>query len=57
MITTSDKVKQALKEQGRTKVWLCNQFGVQYTTILKKINNNNWSVAEIHLLKNLLNIE
>lgn len=56
-LTISEKVIMALKEQGRTKVWLSNQFGVEYPTIFYKLKHNNWSVAEIYLLKKLLNID
>ncbi len=55
--TISQKVERALKEQGRKKVWLAEQLGVEYQTVYNKLKENTWSVSELFLLKNLLNIE
>jgi len=50
-------VEIALKEQRRTKKWLAEEFGVVYETIYYKLKENNWSIAELLLLKKLLNID
>lgn len=53
---TSEKVREALKSQGRKQKWLANELGLNPQTISNKLQSNIWSVAEIIALQKLLNI-
>ena len=56
-MTFSDKVNKALKEQGRTKVWLACKLGIKYTSLITKIKNNTYSISDIFYIGSLLNIQ
>lgn len=54
--TLSVKVKAAIKRQGRSVVWLCNQMEITRPYFYDRMRDNLWSVAEIIKLKRLLEI-
>ena len=56
-MTFSDKVNKALKEQGRTKVWLADKLGIKSTSLITKIKNNTYSIADIFYISSLLEIK
>lgn len=57
IMTFSDKINKALKEQGRTKVWLAAKLGVKDTSLITKIKNNTYSIADIYYISSLLGIQ
>ena len=53
----SVKVQEALKEQGRQKKWLYKQLGMSAPTLDSRLDNNDWTVAELVKLQDLLGIK
>jgi hypothetical protein len=56
-LTTSQKVHLALFNQKKTRTWLAEQMQITRMTLGSRIDNNDWSLGEVLLLKQLLNIE
>jgi lambda repressor-like predicted transcriptional regulator len=55
-LSTSEKVLEALKERGTSKVWLAEKMEISYPTLYSRLDNNDWTLAETLLLQKLLNI-
>lgn len=53
----SYKVNTALKEQGRTKKWLAAKLEINSTSLITKIKNNTYSIADIFYISHLLEIK
>jgi len=53
----SEKIEIALSEQGRTKTWLAEKLGIHQQAIYKKLKSNTFSIAEIYLVSDLLNLK
>jgi hypothetical protein len=56
-LTTSEKVLSALKIRGSTKVWLAEKMQMTPPTLYSRLTHNDWSVAELLLLQQLLEID
>lgn len=56
-LSTSEKVKEALKQQGRKQNWLASQMNLNPQTISNKLKSNEWSVIETIALQKILNID
>ena len=54
--TTSEKVKAAMKREGRKYIWLAEQLGITRVALYDRLKDNSWSVGELINLKRLLNI-
>lgn len=54
--TTSQKVKSAMKREGRKYTWLAEQLGMSRVDMYDRLRDNSWSITEIMQLKKLLNI-
>lgn len=54
---TSKKVIEALKEQGRSKVWLAEKLNITRQTLDSRLKNNDWRIGEVMLLMGLLQIK
>lgn len=54
--TTSEKVKAAMKREGRKYTWLAEQLGITRVAMYDRLSDNSWSLSEIVQLKQLLNI-
>lgn len=54
--TLSVKVKAAVKRQGRSVVWLCNQMEITRPYFYDRMKDNMWSVNDIVKIKRLLGI-
>lgn len=55
-ITTSEKVKAAMKREGRKYTWLAGQLGITRVALYDRLKDNCWSAGELINLKRLLNI-
>ena len=49
-------ILQALKEQGRTQIWLAAQIGITYQSLHGKLKNGTFTVSEKYYIANLLKI-
>jgi len=54
--TTSEKVKAAMKREGRKYTWLAKQLGISRVALYDRLRDNSWSTGELISLKRLLNI-
>ena len=54
---TSKKVLEALKEQGRSKVWLAEKLSMTRQTLDSRLKDNTWRINEVMLLMSLLDIK
>jgi transcriptional regulator with PAS, ATPase and Fis domain len=54
--TTTEKVKAAMKREGRKYTWLAEQLGITRVAMYDRLNDNTWSAGEVIMLKRLLNI-
>ena len=54
--TTSEKVKAAMKREGRKYIWLAEQLGITRVALYDRLKDNSWSVGELINLKRLLSI-
>lgn len=54
---TSNKVIAALKEQGRSKVWLSKKLNITRQTLDLRLKENTWRVNELIQLMSLLGIQ
>ena len=54
--TTSEKVKAAMKREGRKYTWLAEQLGISRVALYDRLKDNSWSIGELINLKRLLNI-
>ena len=54
---TSEKVLAALKEQGRSKVWLAKKLYITRQTLDLRLKDNTWRIKEVILLMSLLGIK
>lgn len=54
---TSKKVIEALKEQGRSKVWLAEKLSMTRQTLDSRLKDNTWRIGEVMQLMTLLGIE
>ena len=54
---TSKKVIEALKEQGRSKVWLCEKLNMSRPTLDNRLSDNTWRINEVITLMSLLGIK
>jgi len=57
IMTYTERIKKALKEQGLKKAWLGLQLGITSTSISNKLRLNNWTVSEKFFINHLLNIK
>lgn len=53
----AEKVKAALKQQGKKKVWLYSRMEMTPQTLDSRLKSNAWSVAELVKLQDLLGIK
>ena len=54
---TSKKVIEALKEQGRSKVRLCEKLNMSRPTLDNRLSDNTWRINEVITLMSLLGIK
>ena len=52
-MSTSAKLKEAIKNQGRKKSWVADQLNISRVTLDKKLADNFWSVGELLILKKI----
>ena len=49
-------IVKTLKEQGRSKKWLCETIGINYKTFMRKIKKNSFSATELIKIAKVLDI-
>lgn len=53
----TEKINNALKEQGRTKAWLATKLGIRRTSLSTKLKNEAFSVSDKFYIASLLDIK
>jgi len=53
ILKTSDKIRFALKDQGRKKIWLAEQLGISRPTLDNRLKDNSFLIGEIMRLQEI----
>lgn len=52
-LKTSDRVRFALRNQGRKKTWLAEQLGISRPTLDNRLKDNSFLIGEVLKLQEL----
>lgn len=56
-MTFTEKIRAALKDQGRKQLWLADKLGVNADALSTKMKRSKYSNAEKFYISSLLNLE
>ena len=52
-LTTSNQIKQNMRDQGRSYTWLMKELSISRRTFYIRLNDNIWQMKDLQKMQNL----